>query len=204
MVDTRLIPEYDLYSNVLAFYSTADADSVERGMTWYDEAHQFARVLGGSEFHRAAGVIAALSPLSPWANNKNKAQKLYDNNGIVVFGPDNSNGYGLSRNVRKAVRIFHGEDALDVLTANKTRSFFLTIADPTGDHSPVIDRHAFDIAIGMRTDDDARKALTWKGEYARFASAYRQAARDAGIAPAQLQAITWVQWRKDIGKDWAG
>jgi hypothetical protein len=180
--------------NVLAVYRNADFAAFSEGMTWYDEAHNFAKSLDPVRFHRAAGVLAALSPLQHWDQNKRAAAKLYAQGGQVEWN-GNANGIGLSNSVRKAVAIFHGEDALDVLRAPKTRAFYLTILDPTGDHSPVIDRHAFDIAIGERTDDKARQALGRKGEYARFASVYREAARRVGIGSAQLQAITWVAWR---------
>lgn len=184
--------------NVLSVYRRASFSAWSEGLSWYDDAHNFARTLDPARFHRAAGIISALSPLSSWKNNKNKAAQLYAQNGTVEWN-GNGNGIGLANNVRKAIRIYNGEDALDVLTASKTRAFFLTIVEPYGDHSPVIDRHAFDIAIGTITNDAARSMLGRKGMYEKFSDVYREGARIAGIAPAQLQAITWVQWRDEKG-----
>lgn len=184
--------------NVLSVYRRASFEAWSSGMTWYDDAHQFSRQLGGNRYMRAAGVIAALSPLNHWDNNKAKAALLYSLNGQIEWR-GTSNGIGLSANVKKALRIYNGDDALDVLTSDKVRSFYLTIIDPTGDHSPVIDRHAFDIAVGMVTNEAARHTLGRKGEYARFADCYRQAALIVGIGTAQLQAVTWCQWRDEKG-----
>ena len=81
----------------------------------------------------------------------------------------------------------------------EVRAFYRTILDPTGDIDPVIDRHAFDIAVGMRTNEKARGILSRKGVYSEFAHVYREAAKIAGIGSAQMQAITWVAWREALG-----
>lgn len=195
-----------LTDNVLSLYRSSSFSSFSEGMTWYGEAHDFARSLDGDRFHRAAGIIAALSPLSAWANNKRKTAQFYDQNGVIAWN-GTANGIGLSRNVRKAERIWNGEDALDVLTADKTRNFFLTIVEPDrGDHMPVIDRHAFDIANGFVSSDAARGTLGRKAVYETYASAYNEAAVRAGIPVQYLQAITWVEWRNRLSHigGWAG
>lgn len=182
--------------NVIYAYLSASDSDVAAGMTWYDDAHMFAKSLDPVRFHRAAGVIAALSPMNGWKNNKAKAALLYAQNG-------DGSRVGLRNNVRKAQAIYRGEDALDVLGGDKVRAFYATIVDPSGDHEPVIDRHAFDIAVGRVTDDETRQALGRKGVYARFADCYREAALLAGIGAAQMQAITWVAWRNRKKIHWA-
>ncbi len=187
-------------SNVLSVYRLATAANIRDGLTWYLRAHDFAREVGGGRTRhvaRNAGIIAALSPMNEWENNKRKAAQLISQRGRVVIGEDGSNGIGLSANVVKAVRIYRGEDPMDVLKGDKVTAFYRTILDPTGDIDPVVDRHAFDIAVGQRTDDKTRGALQRKGVYEEFANVYRQAAKVAGIGSAQMQAITWVAW-KDI------
>jgi hypothetical protein len=187
------IPEKGCYTfpmtmtaNVLDVFHSCSFDSYARGMTWYDEAHEFAQTLGN--VHRSAGVIAALSPMNGWPNNKNKAAQLY--------AQGHGAGCGLYRNVDKAMRIYNGEDALDVLGGRKVRSFYLSIVDPSSELAePVIDRHAFDVAVGRRTSNAERAVLGKKGEYDRFAEAYIYAAGRVGLTPKQLQAITWVEWK---------
>lgn len=182
--------------NIIHVYLSASDSDYAAGMAWYDDAHIFAKSLDPVRFHRAAGVIAALSPMNGWKNNKRKAAQLYSQNG-------DGTGCGLLRNVAKATLIYRGEDALDVLGGDKVRAFYATIVDPYGDHEPVIDRHAFDIAVGRVTDDETRAQLSRKGEYERFATVYREAALLAGIGAAQMQAITWVAWRSRKNIHWA-
>lgn len=185
-------------SNVLAVYNGASAHAMREGLSWYLDAHNFARVLAGTNgfvsrenVSCAAGIIAALSPMNGWENNKRKAAQL--------IAQGNGEGCGLYRNVEKAVRIYNGESPLDVLGGDKVRAFYATILDPTADIDPVIDRHAFDIAVGERTDEKRRGILSRKGVYSEFAAVYREAARIVGIGPCQIQAISWVAWREALG-----
>lgn len=186
-----------LTENILSVYRAATPDNIAEGMSWYDDAHKFARTLDKRNPARGAGVIAALSPMSGWDNNKNKARQLFTQKG-------DGTGIGMRRNVNKAIAIYNGADPLDVLGGNKVRAFYSTILDPTGDHDPVIDRHAFDIAMGRPFPNKGRSLLERKGEYARFAQAYREGAKTLSIGAAQLQAITWVAWREALGKAWYG
>lgn len=195
-----------LTDNILSVYRSASAESFAEGMGWYTDANEFARSLDGSRYHRAAGIISALSPLSNWANNKRKAAQFYAQNGVIVWN-GTKNGIGLSGNVKKAERIFGGEDALDVLLAHKTRNFFLTIVEPDRDDlTAVVDRHAFDIALGRVTSDAERSILGRKAVYAEYAEAYREAAVSANIPVQHLQAVTWCAWRDRLDHigEWAG
>lgn len=181
-------------SNVLAVYNGASANAIREGLSWYLDAHNVSRTLAaayGKTVEQVAGIIAALSPMNGWENNKRKAEQL------LMQG--NGEGCGLYRNVEKAMRIYNGEMPLDVLGGDKVRAFYATILDPTGDIDPVIDRHAFDIAVGERTDEKRRGILSRKGVYHTFANVYRDAAKIAGIGAAQMQAITWVAWRESLG-----
>lgn len=187
-------------ANVLSVYDNAFPNHVAYGATWYHDAHDIAREIGGYRLQRAAGVISALSPMNKWDNNVAKARAFYAMGGNVVIDPiTKKNGIGLSKSVEKANAIYSGIDALDVLTADKTRAFFLSIAEPDAIHAPVIDRHAFDIAIGMRTNDAARSVLSRKGMYAAFAGIYILAAKARNVSPSVMQATTWVAWREAIG-----
>ena len=183
-----MLTETPTADNVLAVYRAASFAAFSEGIDWYSDAHNVALTLDPENPARAAGIIAALSPMNGWTNNKRKAAQLY------AQGGDGS-GCGLYRNVAKAVAIYNGADPIDILKGDKVTAFFRTILDPFGDIDPVIDRHAFDIAVGERTNDKRRGALSRKGYYQAFASVYREAASVAGIGSAQMQAITWMHWR---------
>lgn len=189
-------------SNVLSVYRRSTLADAEQGMKWYRAAHQWcvSQAHGRTELvMRNAGIVAALSPMNEWENNKRKAAELISKRGRIVFGEDGSNGIGLGNNVRKAIDIYNGAYPLDVLKGDKVRAFYRTILDPFGDIDPVIDRHAFDIAVGKRTNDKARAALQRKGVYDTFAIIYREAARQADIGAAEMQATTWVTWKRIHG-----
>ena len=192
-------------SNILAVYALATADDLREGLAWYQTAHQWCRVQAGSNrphlIARNAGIVAALSPMNAWGNNKRKAAEVISRRGKIVAVKGKPNGIGLSVNVNKAIAIYNGADPLDILSGDKVRAFYRTILDPQGDIDPVIDRHAFDIAVGERTDDKRRGILSRKGVYSEFANAYREAAKVAGIGSAQMQAVTWIAWRNIHGID---
>lgn len=192
-------------SNILAVYRAATADDLREGLAWYQTAHEWCRVQAGSHrpylISRNAGIVAALSPLNGWENNKRKAAEVISKRGNIAVVKGQPNGIGLGANVAKAIAIYKGADPLDVLNGDKVRAFYRTILDPMGDIDPVIDRHAFDIAVGERTDEKRRGILSRKGVYHDFAMAYREAAKVAGIGSAQMQAVTWITWRNIHGID---
>lgn len=191
-------------ANILSVYNGATAENIRFGLQWYTIAHNAALSMGGARawhLNRNAGIIAALSPLNGWNNNIAKAREVVSLRGKITVVKGQPNGIGLGNNVAKAIAIYKGADPLDILSGDKVTAFYRTIVDPNGDIDPVIDRHAFDIAVGEQTDNKRRSALSRKGVYAEFAHAYREAAAIAGIGSAQMQAITWVQWRESLGID---
>ncbi len=177
-----------LTDNILDVFNRADSEVIEEGKGWYAAALVFAASLDSPI--RSAGIISALSARNGWGNNKNKAAQLYAQNG-------DGTGVGMSMFVNKAIRIYNGEPALDVLTSDKQNAFYRNIM---GDYSYVtVDGHAYDLAMGRVHTMKERAPLKRKGEYDRFSRAYRSAAFSVGLLPAELQAITWLQWRNETG-----
>lgn len=122
----------------------------------------------------------------------------------VVF---NSGARGMGR----AGRVFSGEDPDLMLNGHKVRSFYNNIADlqdPNGPGDVTVDSHALAIALGYKISSSSeeykifsggmeRNNLGLQGYYAPVADAYRRLAEKYGLDPRQVQAITWVQWRKE-------
>ena len=174
--------------NIIKAYLSAAPNDIEDGMSWYDSANTLARTLSPEDTARGAGVIAALSPLTSWPLNVRRAHEVF-NTGTTS---------GLKRNVSKAVRIFNGETPLDVLSGPKVRSFYLNIMGQDTLESVTVDRHAIDVAYGMVMDDKQRAmAIRGKAGYSKIAQLYLDAAQSLNITGAQLQAITWVYWRRN-------
>jgi hypothetical protein len=170
-------------------FRTLDLADVSAGIEWYAEAYGIAEVLGiryGVSTAQAAGVIAALSPQQGWSQNVKSAERFLADNSVSVH---------TRVNMAKCQRIIAGEDILAVLNADKTQNFYRGIISRGAD-GVCIDRHAIDIAVGVRHTERSRPALG-KRLYRDAAQAYRDAAQalaDEGciISPAELQAVLWA------------
>lgn len=181
-------PEY--VDNILAVYAGASGDTMRSGLAWYPLAHAFAQSLD-SDVDRAAAVIAVISPNTSWSANKTLALKAYANRSGV--------GVGFPDKVNKVNRLFAGETPSSVVGGPKVTAFYLRILNPHGEGSlPVIDRHAQDIADGIRNSEKTRKPPKGKS-YLAYAESYLEAARRVGINSGALQAITWETWREAHG-----
>lgn len=163
------------------------------GTAWYDVALAEARTLDGADGEQGAGVIAALSPLTPWGKNVERAR--------LAFQRGEAGGLTFGLHARRADRILNGEHPLDVLGGNKVRSFYHCILG--SDWHVTIDRHAFDILVGRPTTDKEKKLLDRKGMYEYTADVYRTVADMTELEPRILQAITWTSWRRRKGVSWA-
>lgn len=178
--------------NILSTYYAATADEIHAGKTWYLAAHSLAWELDPMRPWNGAGVIAALSPRLRWDKNVSYARLAYSLKGYAI--DDASNYIPTLTNSRvKALRMVNGEHVSDVLGKGlKTNAFWDNILNPYDSEAVTVDKHAFDIANAERTSYST--VITDKA-YREIASLYRDAAHIAGIAPLQMQAITWVAWR---------
>lgn len=184
-----------LTRNVTTLFRSADADLTRAGLTWYADAHNHALAIAGAHnisTDAAAGIIAALSPMNSWGSNIRLATRFVEAGGLT-------SGY-LGANLRKAQRILDGEDPRAVLTSHKVSAFFECIVANGETDAVCIDRHAIDLATKTRHTDATRPRLT-PTRYAEFADTYRRAARiltreGMAVSAAQVQAVTWVAWRR--------
>lgn len=187
---TLPVADRTLVRNIKRVYANARPEHVAEGIAWYDTAWSLALRLDPEHPTRAAGVIAALSPLTPWDRNVWLAEQTYAPGGLT--------GGTLGPNVIKANAIRNGADPLLVLGGSKVRAFFAGIVARGAADDVCVDRHAYDIAVGKRYGKAERPGLQSKDGYARLADAYVRAARSLGIGPQTLQAVTWVAWRDGV------
>jgi len=190
-----------LLRNILACYHRASDMDRREGLYWYETAHSDAQALAdryGVTVWQAAGVIAALSPGARWGSNLLDADLLMASwragKALPAVGV-----YG-ARNVAKAGRILHGPgDGASVLlqfnkkTGPKTWVFYQLIAEPLDSSLVCIDRHAKAIAVNRSAADSD---IVRPSEYEHLADHYRHIAELVGLLPHQVQAITWVTWRR--------
>lgn len=171
---------------ILAHYRAADPTVVALGDAWYDQAQQTAQEIWPERPDLAAGVIAALSPRCQWVTNVAWARAVVH---AARTGQECPAVHTTTMRAQ-AWRIANGEDPLSVLNGPKVRRFYLNIS---GDRSAVtVDVWAIRAALGADAAGDGR--IT-KRQYDTAEAAYQRAAKIAGISPAAMQAIVWVQVR---------
>lgn len=178
-------------NHILDVYHESSREERLAGTQWYSEAYNLAYQLAHTPDHRpavtrdmVAGVIAALSPLTPWDRNKELAVRAVT---------DHKASGTLGNSVKAADRILSGEPVLDVLKSPKVRNFYLCIIG--NPRAVCIDRHAFEVWQGKRYKDSERPTVTPK-RYREAAEAYQRAADTLELRPSELQAITWLTWRR--------
>jgi len=188
---------------ITAVYNLATVTDRNQGLNWYARALDFADNLGevyDINYTTIVGVIAALSPRNRWERNMQDAEtmvKVYANGGtyddlmnlkVCTFKAGKS----------KAARILTDKvtdkgELLDILKGPKLQEFFNCIL---GDSDDVcIDGHAYSIWIGDRITL-ANVPSIGKKLRDKIKSDYQKAAREIGIKPHELQAITWVCWKR--------
>lgn len=173
--------------NILSVFDSATDAEYNEGMYWYINANGIAWGLDHINYKRAAGVIAALSPLLRWEKNVEYAGLVYAGETKIPYLP---------KNVEKAIAIRNGWNPLDILSGQKVVSFYNNIVNPySGDPRLVtVDKHAADIANGIVTGYKNGPSITTR-LYRDMAAAYVIAANEADILPNQMQAVTWTAWR---------
>lgn len=193
----------DLVANIIAVYNAVVAQSTSAELVnasnWYAIAHKWCADVAsayGLTVSQVAGITAAMSPQISWGKNKLQTillvQKL--RNGEELTGL-----MAYKANVEKARRIYNGENVLDVLGGQKVRSFYGNLM--LDDSTVTIDRHALHIALyGTGNEEKSGSIAPTDKLYDIAQDAYKMAARILGIAPYNLQSITWTFKAKNNGK----
>ena len=190
--------------NILYVYKMATPEEKRDGVVWYAEALSACTRIAidlDLPVHIVTGVVSALSPNNKWDRNVTNARDLCQ---AFIDGEDMDSvkvsTYG--NNKRKAWSILEDmlehEDIIDRLKGQKTTSFYRNIM---GDDTCTIDGHARNIAYGERvglTDDKTnigvKEYRTLQAEY--VAAAKRTRVNGRALKAFELQAITWVTWRR--------
>jgi hypothetical protein len=182
--------------NILAVYDRATATDIGEGLAWYNRANALAWELDHADHRRAAGVIAALSPLLRWEKNVEYARLVYS---LVGYDIDEVVNYVpvLRGSARKALTIANRLAApTEVLGGIKVTSFYHNIAFPYETQHVTIDKHAVDLADGIYRGYKDSPSIG-KRKYEEYSQYYRAAASRAGVSAPHMQAITWTVWRKE-------
>ena len=183
---------------ILKVYHSATSDEIEFGMKWYAIAKRDATKIAkefGISINTTVGVIAALSPNLGWNLNVRAARDLI---GAFTSGRniDDIIVSAYPANKRKAwdmleQKMVRKKALMAKLNGRKTTAFFANIL---GLDVVTVDGHAKNIHDGLRRV--LKNNNVGVKEYGIIADAYYKAANKVGIKGYQMQAITWVAWRR--------
>jgi hypothetical protein len=188
----------------------ASAADIQQGRSWYKRAYtlalSFVHTYQGLTYGQAIGVIAALSPNNKWERNCADAESMIK---LWHVGEDSRQAKVCTYNTNKdkAARILElespdSEAIQDILSGQKVVAFYRCIS---GFKDTVcVDGHAFAIFMGERIPTTKTPNIG-KALYAAITRSYILASErsfDAcgyGLTPAEVQAVTWVTYRRLIG-----
>lgn len=197
--------------HIATMLASASADDIAAGREWYERAERFASELAsrhGVTFMQAVGVIAALSPNNRWVRNCADADSVC---AAWASGrpPEAVKVCTYGANLAKACQILRlpaptqkGIAAILLgKEGRKVQAFFLSI---TGRQDAVcVDGHAYAIWVGQRVPTTKTPNISAR-LYGTISRAYALvAARSVDLCgveltPAQVQAVTWVTYRRQL------
>jgi len=186
--------------NILKVYKQCTEEEIAHGMTWYADAKSYAYDICDKyelPLHVVVGVIAALSPTNRWPNpnlrNADDMCRIFTEGGYVEDCKPST--YNTMRD--KAWSILqsmphNSSDVAFILRGPKITDFFWCIL---GDDTCVIDGHAWCIA---NNDRRTLQNVPNIGKMLRqdLQEAYRRAAVKHNMTAYQMQAATWVAWKR--------
>lgn len=189
--------------NIIAIYKLATPNEIAEGIHWYLNATRECQNIADKfkiPLHIVVGEVSALSPNNKWSNNVQNAHDL-----IEAFMNGNDMDSVKVRTYhkmkQKAWSILQQmpsyEETVTILNGKKIVSFFKNIM---GDETEItIDGHARNIYYNDKQGLTTPNTNIKKSEYADIQKAYQRASKKLGIKAYELQAITWVTWRRIHG-----
>ena len=189
--------------NIIAIYKLANASEIKHGLTWYVNANtDCMRIANTLELplHIVIGVVSALSPNNKWERNIVNAEDLC-NAFINGQDMDSIKVSTYHKMKEKAWIILQSmpsyDETINILNGKKIVSFFRNIS---GDETDItIDGHARNIYYNDRQGLTTPNTNIKKNEYLDIQKAYLRASKKLGVKAYELQAITWVTWRRIHG-----
>ena len=184
--------------NIKAVYEQSTGKEYLDGVRWYREAKAKGQEIADRNkvpLHIAVGVIAALSPTNKWERNIIDADSLIHHFMIGGYMEDvNVSTYNTMK--LKAWTILNTmgdyEETAIILNGPKITDFYRCIM---GENVCVIDGHAWCIA---NNDRRILQEVPNIGKKLRVAmqEAYKEAGASDGLTAYEMQAITWLTWKR--------
>lgn len=178
-------------ANIVNALMLANQKEIEEGRLWYLKARKRCRNIANrtkTPFIKVVGMFAALSPACPIDKN------FKDVEGLIKSSSYKCTTYNNNKN--KAESIYYLErptvkEICNILNGQKITRFFLN----TYSHKyevVTIDRHAISLYFG--TFD--HKFIQTPKRIHKIRQDYKEVANEFKLRPYQLQAITWLVWKR--------
>lgn len=180
---------YEMERQILGYYNLATKIERASGITWYADALAECEMLASLytlPVTTVVGMVAALSPRNRWATNVLDAEQ-------VIVNGENASVHTFQANLAKAVRILNGEHPTDVLRGNKVCAFYHCLCLDETD-TVCVDGHAYGVACGFGERIQVKTVTA--AAYERISTVYVNTANHLGLEPRQLQATTWLTYRR--------
>lgn len=195
--------------NILAIYKMASPEEKRDGIVWYADAlRDCSRISLDTNIplHIVVGVVARLSPNNKWERNVKNARDLItakingddmDSVSVCTYSANKIKAWDMLE-LDETGNFLDHDGVIKHLNGQKIVSFYRNIM---GDDTCTIDGHARNIAYGERiglTDDRTNIGVK---EYRQLQDEYVMAAKRTrvngrALKAFELQAITWVVWRR--------
>ncbi len=189
--------------NIIAIYKLAKPSEIKHGLTWYVNANSDCKEIAEKlelPLHIVIGVVSALSPNNKWERNIINAEDLCTAfiNGQDMDSIKVSTYHKMKQKAWSILQSMPSyEETIDILNGKKIVSFFRNIS---GDETDItIDGHARNIYYNDKQGLTTPNTNIKKNEYKDIQKAYARASKKLGIKAYELQAITWVAWRRIHG-----
>lgn len=161
------------------------------GMRWYQDAHDFAATVAdeyGLSVREVSQLISLLSPQKKWEQNKADVIKFLDGETDGIFST--------KRTLDECERVV--TEGFNIPESRlKTFAFAKCIEEAYDNETDpvVIDRHAIKIAFGQMKAD---AIIITDRRYKDAAEAYRIVAEKNGMRAHELQAVTWLTYKRIV------
>lgn len=178
------------------YLTVASASEFSQGLNWYSEARCLCVQLS-ERYHvslsQVAQVISVLSPQEKWEANKLEVVALFNEvfNGVKPT----FKFFATKQMLKECKAIILGEFSIP---ANRTKTY--SFADNIADKESVevtIDRHALRVAYDDRS---AKLDKVSAKQYREAREAYRIVAGQHGLKAFEVQAITWVVYKRIVNR----
>jgi len=189
--------------NIIAIYKLAKSSEIKHGLTWYVNANSDCKEIAEKlelPLHIVIGVVSALSPNNKWERNIINAEDLCTAfiNGQDMDSIKVSTYHKMKQKAWSILQSMPSYDeTIEILNGKKIVSFFRNIS---GDETDItIDGHARNIYYNDKQGLTTPNTNIKKNEYKDIQKAYLRASKKLSIKAYELQAITWVAWRRIHG-----